>query len=125
MKVIIADDSQTMRRIVQKMLAPLGAANVLEADGGDVVMALLKDHHDVGLILMDWNMPVMNGLECLRAIRKQESTKHIAVIMITTEVMRERIIEAIHSGATNYLRKPFETDKFNAVVGGILKQMEG
>ncbi len=125
MKVIIADDSLTMRRIVQKMLANLGSMDILEADGGDAVLELLKAHDDVGLILLDWNMPVMNGLECLRAIRAKDDTKHIAVVMITTEVMRERIIEAIQSGATNYLRKPFESDKFNEVVGGILKKGAG
>ncbi len=121
MKVIIADDSATMRRIVTNMLSSLNVPDleVLEADGGDVVMDLLAAHDNVNLILLDWNMPVMNGIDCLKAIRNKDKTKAIPVVMVTTEVMRERIVEALQCGATNYLRKPFDKDKFAEVVGGI------
>jgi len=122
MKVIIADDSNTIRRIEQNMLADLGHTDVLFADGGDVVMELLKEHKDVCLVLMDWNMPVMNGLDCLKAIRAAPETCKLAVVMVTSEALLERIRVAVQCGATNYLVKPFEFEKFKQVVGGILGQ---
>ena len=121
MKIIIADDSQTIRRIVEGMLATLGETDVLFADGGDVVLEHLEKHPDVGLVLMDWNMPVMNGLDCLRAIRAKPETKHIAVVMVTSEALRSKIVEAVQSGATSYLMKPFDVERFKTVMAGILK----
>lgn len=124
MKIIIADDSQTIRRIVQNMLADMNHTDVLIADGGDVVMELLTKHDDVGLILMDWNMPVMNGLDCLKAIRANPATKDIAVVMVTSEVLKSRIVEAIQCGASRYLVKPFDAEKLRSVVDGIVKAEE-
>ncbi len=120
MKVIIADDSATMRRIQENMLASLGHTDVLPADGGDIVMELLSQHQDVGLVLMDWNMPVMNGLECLKAIRANPATKAIPVVMVTSEALKEKIILAIQAGANGYLMKPFEAEKFESVIGGLV-----
>lgn len=121
-KVIIADDSLTMRRMVENMLSELGEFEILLADGGDIVMELLGQHPDVQLILMDWNMPVMNGLDCLKAIRANPATSKLAVIMVTSEALRERIMEALQCGATNYLMKPFEKEKFRAVVENALNK---
>lgn len=119
-KVIIADDSITMRRVLQKMISEIGEYEVLTADGGDVVIELLDANPDVSLVLMDWNMPVMNGLECLKAIRANPKTNKIAVIMVTSEALRERIMEAIQCGATNYLMKPFEIDRLRSVIAKVL-----
>ena len=121
MKVIIADDSQTMQIILRNMLTSIGPCDCLTADGGDVVMELLEVHSDVGLVLLDWNMPVMNGLECLRAIRAREATARLPVVMVSSEVMRDRVVEALHAGASNYLIKPFDAEKFKTVVSAVLK----
>ncbi|MCD8350408.1 MAG: response regulator [Planctomycetaceae bacterium] len=121
MRTIIADDSNTMRRILQNMLEEVGGPEALTADGGDVVLELLKQHPDVGLILMDWNMPCIDGLQCLRHIRSNPATEDIAVVMVSSEALRERILEAIQAGATNYLMKPFEIERFRAVIGPILQ----
>ena len=121
MKVIIADDSSTIRRILENMLTSIGYTDLLQADGGDVVIELLSQHDDVGLILMDWNMPVMNGLDCLRAIRANPQTGAIPVIMVTSEALRERIVEAIQCGANGYLMKPFDVEKLKKAVAGIVK----
>lgn len=121
MKVIVADDSLTIRRIMQNMLSALGHTDLLFADGGDVVLQLLRDNRDVGLVLLDWNMPCMNGLECLQAIRADAGTKAIPVVMVTSEALLSRIREAIRCGATNYLVKPFSAEKFTEVIGAILK----
>ncbi len=121
MQTIIADDSITMRRILQNMLEEVGGPEALTADGGDVVLELLNQHQDVGLILMDWNMPCIDGLQCLRHIRSNPKTEDIAVVMVSSEALRERIIEAIQAGATNYLMKPFEIDRFRTVIEPILQ----
>ncbi len=122
MKVIVADDSQTMRRVLCNMLEGMGEdLECLLADGGDIVLEFLAEHPDVGLILLDWNMNVMNGLDCLRAIRAGEATKGIPVVMITAETLRNRVVEAIQAGANNYLMKPFSPEKFQAVVEPLLK----
>lgn len=120
-KVIIADDSQIMRRMIANMLSDVGEFTILTADGGDVVMELVAQHPDVALILLDWNMPVMNGLDCLKAIRSNPNTANVAVVMVTSEALKERIMEAIQCGATNYLMKPFEQEKFRSVVEPPLK----
>ncbi len=122
MKVIVADDSQTMRRVLCNMLEGIGEDfECLLADGGDIVLEFLAEHPDVGLVLLDWNMNVMNGLDCLRAIRAGEATKGIPVVMITAETLRNRVVEAIQAGANNYLMKPFSPEKFQAVVEPLLK----
>ncbi len=122
MKVIVADDSQTMRRVLCNMLEGIGEDfECLLADGGDIVLEFLAEHPDVGLVLLDWNMNVMNGLDCLRAIRANEATKSVPVVMITAESMRNRVMEAIQAGANNYIMKPFPPEKFQAVVMPLLK----
>ncbi len=121
MKVIIADDSLTIRRVLQNMLQSMGSEfDFLTADGGDVVMELLEQHDDIRLILLDWNMPVMNGLDCLRAIRAREGTKNTPVVMITSEMMADRVLAARAAGATNYLVKPFDEAKFHATIAPLL-----
>lgn len=122
MKIIIADDSLTMRRMMENMLAEIGDFEILTADGGDIVMEQLAANTDVKLVLMDWNMPVMNGIECLKQIRANPDTKCLSVIMVTSEALRERILEAVQCGATNYLMKPFEKDKFRTVVENALSK---
>lgn len=120
MRVLVADDSITMRRILTHMLSEMGITDVLTADGGDVVMELLGQHDDVDLVLMDWNMPCINGIDCLRQIRANPPTANLSVVMVSSEALRERIVEAIQAGATGYLIKPFEQERFAEVVGKII-----
>lgn len=121
-KVIIADDSVTIQRVMRNMLLNMGREfDCLMADGGDIVMELLEQHDDVRLVFLDWNMPVMNGLDCLRAIRARETTKRIPVIMITAEMMLDRVRLALEAGATNYLVKPFDESKLHATVSPLLQ----
>ncbi len=127
MKVIIADDSNTMRRVLANMLAEAEGCqfDCLMADGGDVVLQHLDEHPDVGLILLDWNMNVMNGLDCLRAIRAREDgtgAKPVPVVMITAETMRNRILETLQAGASNYLVKPFSPEKLHSVLAPFLNK---
>ncbi len=105
MKVLVADDSGVMRKIILRSLAACGVFDTAEAaDGAQGWEVFQEDTFD--LVLTDWNMPEMSGLEFLVKIR--ESGSDVPVIMVTTEGERERVIEAIQAGVTDYLCKPFE-----------------
>jgi len=109
MKILLVDDSNTMRRIQRNTLAGLGFNDVDEAeDGADAVAKVQAGNYD--LVLMDWNMPNMTGIEALKAIRANAQTAAVPVIMVTSESEKTRILEAIQSGATNYIVKPFTPD---------------
>jgi two-component system chemotaxis response regulator CheY len=111
MKVIIADDSQVMRNIIQKAIKPMGL-EVLKASNGNEVFELLeKEGSDIGVIFMDWNMPGMNGFDCLKALKKNDKYKDIPVLMISTEAEEEKVDMAKEAGAKGYLSKPFTPEK--------------
>jgi len=122
MKILLVDDSNTMRRIQLNTLKQIGYEDVVQAEDGQDALAKLKENSDVKLVLMDWNMPNMNGLECLKAIKADAGLKAIPVMMVTSEAEKSRIIEAVQAGAANYLVKPFAADalqeKIQAIMGG-------
>jgi two-component system chemotaxis response regulator CheY len=104
MKIMLVDDSRTIRNIQKNALAVLGHTDIIEAaDGVEALSAVAADPPD--LILLDWNMPNMDGLTTLKIIR--EKGLKIPVIMCTTEAEKSRVIQAIQSGANNYVVKPF------------------
>ena len=120
MKILLVDDSSTMRRIQKNTLGALGFTDVDEAeDGQDAVAKVSKAPYE--LVLMDWNMPNMTGIEALKAIRANPSTAKIPVIMVTSESEKSRILEAIQAGATNYIVKPFTPDVLKEKLEGIGK----
>ena len=106
MKFLVVDDFSTMRRIVRNLLKELGYTNVDEAEDGSVGLQKLKGG-DFKFVITDWNMPVMSGIELLRAVRADPALKHLPVLMITAEAKKENIIEAAQSGASGYIVKPF------------------
>jgi len=107
MKVLLADDSKTMRTIQVRCLKSLGVDQVTEAeDGRRAIEAFDKDSFDI--VLTDWNMPVMDGLSFLKEIRQRNQS--IPVILITTEAERSRVVTAIQAGCSDYLTKPFTQD---------------
>lgn len=117
MKALVVDDSLTIRRIVIKALGMVGIADATEAgDGAEAVKAATETDFD--LILLDWNMPKMSGIDALRALR--QTGKKTPVIMVTTEAEKSRVIEAIKTGANDYLIKPFSPDQLAAKVKGVL-----
>lgn len=104
MKILLVDDSKTMRNIQKRVLAELGPTEFFEANDGVEALALVdKDTFD--LILVDWNMPNMDGITFLRRFRA--AGKKTPLIMVTTEVEKSRILDAIKAGANNYVVKPF------------------
>jgi two-component system chemotaxis response regulator CheY len=121
MKVLVVDDSAIMRKVITQILEMLGHDSVPASNGLDA-FERLKEHEDVRLILLDWNMPEMNGIEFLRAIKGRPVLSEIPVIMLTTESERRKMIEAIEAGAKHYLTKPFQPEtlatKILQCVGG-------
>lgn len=106
MKILIADDSGTMRSVQRKILSDLGFKDVIDAaDGALALKAVAANKFD--LILLDWNMPNLSGFEALKAIKANPATKAIPVIMITSEAEKSHILDAIRLGAANYVIKPF------------------
>jgi len=106
-RVLVADDSSTMRKIILRSLQAVGVTEVAEAsDGAEAVAIFAPGKFD--MVLTDWNMPGMTGLEVLKKIREQD--KEIPVIMVTTEAEKTRVLEAIQAGVTDYLVKPFTPD---------------
>ena len=109
MKVLVVDDSAIMRKVIEQILEMLGHEAVPAANGVEA-FDRLKEHADVQLILLDWNMPEMNGIEFLRAVKDRPGLSKIPVIMLTTESERRKMIEAIEAGAKHYLTKPFQPE---------------
>jgi two-component system chemotaxis response regulator CheY len=107
MKLLIVDDSLVMRRIVGSAAALLGAECVEAGNGEQAFAKLQEDPAGFSLICLDWNMPVMSGLEFLKALRSDPRWIDVPVLMITTEGSRDSIIDALKNGATGYLTKPF------------------
>jgi two-component system chemotaxis response regulator CheY len=111
MKVLVVDDFATMRRIVKGVLKQLGFSNIIEAEDGNAALGELKKEK-IGLIVSDWNMPNMSGLDLLKAVRGDASLKAIPFIMVTAEGQKENVIEAVKAGVSNYIVKPFTPETF-------------
>jgi two-component system chemotaxis response regulator CheY len=108
-KILIVDDFASMRRIIKNTLKQIGFKHVFEADDGTTALAMLKDQR-VDLILADWYIPKMSGLELLKKIRQDKALKSIPVLLVTAEAQKENVIEAIQAGVNNYIVKPFTPD---------------
>ncbi|MBP8646176.1 MAG: response regulator [Syntrophobacteraceae bacterium] len=106
MTALVVDDFATMRRIVRNILRDLEFKNILEAEDGSAAMEVLKNNK-VDLIVSDWNMPKMNGLEFLKQVRATDGIKDIPFLMVTAEAQKENIIEAVKAKVSNYIVKPF------------------
>ena len=105
-KVLVVDDFATMRRIVKGVLKQLGFKEIIEADDGTTALEELRKQ-DIGLIVSDWNMPKMTGLDLLKKVRSEEKFKDIPFIMVTAEGQKENVLEAVKAGVSNYIVKPF------------------
>jgi two-component system chemotaxis response regulator CheY len=106
-KVLVADDSKTMRKIISRSLEAVGVSSITEAADGLQAVDLFK-LNPFDLVLTDWNMPGKTSLEVIREIRAENGT--VPIIMITTEAEKSRVMEAIQAGVTDYLVKPFAAD---------------
>ena len=111
MKVIIADDSKVMRNIIHNAMRPMGT-EVIHAGSGQEVFEQLEIHGGkIDAIFMDWNMPGMTGLDCLKLLKKNEKYKDIPVLIISTESEDDKVNLAMEAGAKGYLTKPFTNEE--------------
>jgi two-component system chemotaxis response regulator CheY len=106
MKILVVDDFSTMRRIIKNLLKDLGFTNIQEADDGNTALPMLNQG-DFDFVVTDWNMPGMQGIDLLRAIRSDDKLKHLPVLMVTAEAKKEQIVAAAQAGVNGYVVKPF------------------
>jgi two-component system chemotaxis response regulator CheY len=117
--VLVVDDSPTMRRIIKNTLERIGYTQSIEAENGKDALDLLNSN-PVELLLTDWNMPVMNGLELVGEVRKIDKYKKLPILMITTRGMKEDVVQAVHAGVNNYVVKPFTPEILEEKIGKVL-----
>jgi two-component system chemotaxis response regulator CheY len=120
--VLVVDDSAAIRKILQRVLRQTGMAirTIFEAGDGEEALAVLRTERPA-LILSDINMPHMDGLQLLAAIRAVPEWRHLPVVMITTEGGEAKVGEAVRLGAAGYVRKPFTADQIKEKLTGILE----
>ena len=111
MKILSVDDSAIIRKIIRSGVEVLDYQLVEAADGMEALNILEQSSEEIVLILLDWNMPGMDGLVFLEKVKNTDSLKHIPIMMVTTESEKENIIRAIQAGAINYLVKPFTIEE--------------
>jgi len=122
-RILIVDDFSTMRRIVKNLLNDLGFTNTAEADDGTTALIELhKSRFD--LVITDWNMPGMSGIDLLKAIRADPALAKIPVLMVTAEAKREQIIEAAQAGVNGYIIKPFTAATLEDKLNKIFERLE-
>ncbi len=121
MKILLVDDSGTMRTIQKRMLQGLGLNDIIEAADGFQAVRMAAEQKPA-LVLMDWNMPNMNGIDALKKMKASPITSAIPVIMVTSESEKGHILEAVKAGATNYVVKPFTLDVIREKLAPFFKQ---
>jgi two-component system chemotaxis response regulator CheY len=122
MKILVVDDFSTMRRIVRGLLKEMGCVNVEEAEDGTVALAMLKAQK-FDFVVSDINMPSMSGFDLLAAIKKEDSLKHLPVLMVTAEARKEDIVRAAQEGAAGYVVKPFTKSTLEEKLQKIMQKL--
>jgi two-component system chemotaxis response regulator CheY len=122
MKFLIVDDFSTMRRIVRGLLKEIGYNNAEEAEDGAVALNMLKKGK-YDFVVSDINMPNMNGFDLLKAIKADDTLKHLPVLMVTAEARKEDIVLAAQTGAAGYIVKPFTKETLEEKVQKIMQKL--
>lgn len=123
MKVLVVDDFSTMRRIIKNLLRDLGFTNISEADDGSTALPMLKDGN-FDFVVTDWNMPGMQGIDLLKAIRADSNLSHIPVLLVTAEAKKEQIIMAAQAGVNGYIVKPFTAATLKTKLDKIFERLD-
>ncbi len=120
MKLLVVDDSSTMRRIIKNTLARLGYKDILEGADGLEGWAQMDSNPDIEMLITDWNMPEMNGLELVKKVRADVRFKDTPIIMVTTEGGKSEVITALKAGVNNYIVKPFTPQVLKEKLGAVM-----
>lgn len=118
--ILVVDDFATMRKVVRGCLKQLGFENITEAEDGAVAHTKLQNE-PFKLIVSDWNMPNMMGIDLLKAVRADDKLKHIPFLMVTAEAQKENVLAAAKAGVSNYIIKPFTADQLESKLSAIFK----
>ncbi|BBO56508.1 MAG: chemotaxis protein CheY [Cobetia sp.] len=121
LRILVVDDFPTMRRIVRNLLKELGFTNVEEAEDGQQALEFLNQG-SFELVISDWNMPNLDGLEMLRRVRANPATATLPVLMVTAEAKKENIIAAAQAGASGYVVKPFTAAVLEEKLGKVFEK---
>jgi two-component system chemotaxis response regulator CheY len=117
---LIVDDSLTMRRIVTNSLKNLGYNNFCEAEDGRIALEKLAADSSINFVITDWNMPVLSGLELVKAIRSNSKYADLPILMVTTRGVKEDILQALQARVNNYVVKPFTPQVLSEKIEQIL-----
>ena len=124
LRFLVVDDFSTMRRMVRVVLHELGYENVTEAEDGSSALPILKQG-GIDFLVTDWNMPGMQGLDLLKAVRADPKLANLPVLLVTAEAKRDQIVEAAQAGVNGYVLKPFTAQTLKAKIEKILATREG
>ncbi len=123
MKILVVDDFPTMRRIIKNLLKQLGYENIEEAEDGIQAYSKLKSN-GFEFIVSDWNIPNMDGFELLKKVRSDPQLKDIPFLMVTAEAEKDKVIEAIKAGVSNYIVKPFTAEVLREKMDRIMEKLK-
>ena len=122
MKILVADDFSTMRRIIRNLLRDLGLTNADEADDGATALPMLKSGK-YDFLITDWNMPIMEGIDRVRNIRADADLRELPILMVTAEARREQIVAAAEAGVNGYIVKPFNAQTLEQKIAKIFERL--
>ncbi len=123
MKILVVDDFSTMRRIIKNLLRDLGFNNTSEADDGSTALPMLKSG-GFDFLISDWNMPGMEGIDLLKAVRADENISGMPVLLVTAESKKEQIVEAAQAGVNGYIVKPFNAATLKEKIQKIFERID-
>jgi two-component system chemotaxis response regulator CheY len=123
MRILVVDDFSTMRRIIKNLLRDLGFNNTTEADDGTTALPMLQNGQ-FDLLITDWNMPGMQGIDLLKAVRADARLQALPVLMVTAEAKREQIVAAAQAGVNGYIVKPFTAQTLKEKIDKIFERLE-
>lgn len=123
MRILVVDDFATMRRIVKNLLKELGYEHLDEADDGLTALPKLKNG-EYDFLITDWNMPGMEGIDLLKAVRADSKLKDLPVLMVTAEAKREQIVAAAQAGVNGYVIKPFTSEQLRQKIEKVVERLE-
>lgn len=121
MKVLLVDDIKSMRTLIKGILFKLGLQKVVDAGDGSEALSVLKTER-IDFIISDWNMPKMDGLELLQKVRENDDYKNTPFLMITAENSKDRVVEAIQAGCSDFIAKPFTEGTLREKIESILSK---
>ncbi len=119
-KVLIVDDFSTMRKVVRNLLKQVGYEDIVEAEDGVMALKALKSQK-IDVIISDWNMPNMTGMELLKAVRADAELAKTPFLMVTAEALQDNVVAAVKAGVNNYIVKPFTAEVLNEKIKKIME----